>query len=101
MYFDKELKTKIEATNLRLDLSNVGRGNPNRILIGEKVLLNLDLAEKKFWQMPIEFKAESIKAISGEIGSRLDIKATGIWKNAQLSVIYMMCYLRERMWKIN
>ena len=82
--FDKELKTKIEATNLRLDLSNVGRGNPNRILIGEKVLLNLDLAEKKFWQMPIEFKAERIKAISGEIGSRLDIKATGIWKNATI-----------------
>ncbi len=82
--FAKELKTKIEATNLRLDLSNVGRGNPNRILIGEKVLLNLDLAERKFWQMPIEFEAESIKAISGEIGSRLNIKATGIWKNATI-----------------
>ena len=82
--FGKELKTKIEATDLRLDLSNVGRGNPNRILIGEKVLLNFDLAERKFWQMPMEFKAESIKAISGEIGSRLDIKATGIWKNATI-----------------
>ena len=35
--------------------------------------------------MPIEFKAESIKAISGEIGSRLDIKATGIWKNATIN----------------
>ena len=82
--FGKDLKTKIEATNLRLDLSNVGRGNPNRILIGEKVLLNLDLAERKFWQMPIEFKAERIKAISGEIGSMLNIKATGIWKNATI-----------------
>ena len=83
--FGKDLKTKIEATNLRLDLSNVGRGNPNRILIGEKVLLNLDLAERKFWQMPIEFKAERIKAISGEIGSILNIKATGIWKNATIN----------------
>ena len=82
--FGKELKTKIEATNLRLDLSNVGRGNANRILIGEKVLLNLDLAERKVWQMPIEFKAENIKAVSGEIGSRLDIKALGIWKNATI-----------------
>ena len=34
--------------------------------------------------MPIVFKAESNKAISGEIGSRLDIKATGIWKNATI-----------------
>ena len=39
--FDKDLKTKIEASNLRLDLSNVGRVNPNRILIGEKILLTL------------------------------------------------------------
>ena len=83
--FGKELKTKIEAKNLKLDLSNIGRGNPNRILIGKKVLLNLDLAERKVWQMPIEFKAENIEAISGEIGSRLDIKAIGIWKNASIN----------------
>ena len=83
--FDNDIKTKIEASNLRLDLSNIGRINPNRILIGEKILLTLDLVERNVWQMPIDLKAENIKAISGEIGSKLEIKGIGIWKNATKS----------------
>ena len=52
--------------------------------MGENILLDFELIEKENWKMPINFKADKIKAISGEIGSRLDIKATGIWKNATI-----------------
>ena len=77
----EQLAAKINAKNLTVDLSAIGRGNPNRILMGENILLDFELIEKENWKMPINFKADKIKAISGEIGSRLDLKAEGIWKN--------------------
>ena len=77
----EQLDAKINAKNLTVDLSAIGRGNPNRILMGENILLDFELIEKENWKMPINFKADKIKAISGEIGSRLDLKAEGIWKN--------------------
>ena len=88
--FLKKLVTKIQAKNLNVDLSDIGRGNPNRILIGDNVNLKIELFEKKNWQMPITFKAKKIKALAGEIGSELDIKGIGIWKNASIK-----CNLNE------
>ena len=80
----EQLAAKINAKNLTVDLSAIGRGNPNRILMGENILLDFELIEKENWKMPINFKAEKIKAISGEIGSRVDLKAEGIWKNSTI-----------------
>ncbi len=77
-----QLDAKINAKNLTVDLSQIGRGNPNRILIGENIFLDLGLIEKENWQMPINFKVDKIKAKAGKIGSELDIKGLGIWKNA-------------------
>ena len=34
--------------------------------------------------MPINFKVDNIKAKAGKIGSELDIKGLGIWKNASI-----------------
>ena len=51
----EQLDAKINAKNLTVDLSEIGRGNPNRILIGENILLDLELIEKENWQMPIQF----------------------------------------------
>ena len=80
----EQLDAKINAKNLTVDLSQIGRGNPNRILIGENIFLDLGLIEKENWQMPINFKVDKIKAKSGKIGSELDIKGLGIWKNASI-----------------
>ena len=80
----EQLDAKINAKNLTVDLSEIGRGNPNRILIGENIILDLGLIEKGNWQMPINFKADNIKAKAGKIGSELDIKGLGIWKNASI-----------------
>ena len=84
----EQLDAKINAKNLTVDLSEIGRGNPNRILIGENIILDLGLIEKGNWQMPINFKADNIKAKAGKIGSELDIVGLGIWKNASIQ-----CYL--------
>ena len=80
----EQLDAKINAKNLTVDLSQIGRGNPNRILIGENIFLDLGLIEKENWQMPINFKVDKIKAKAGKIGSELDIKGLGIWKNASI-----------------
>ena len=80
----EQLDAKINAKNLTVDLSQIGRGNPNRILIGEDIFLDLGLIEKENWQMPINFKVDKIKAKAGKIGSELDIKGLGIWKNASI-----------------
>ena len=80
----EQLDAKINAKNLTVDLSEIGRGNPNRILIGENIFLDLGLIEKENWQMPINFKVDKIKAKAGKIGSELDIKGLGIWKNASI-----------------
>ena len=80
----EQFDAKINAKNLTVDLSQIGRGNPNRILIGENIFLDLGLIEKENWQMPINFKVEKIKAKAGKIGSELDIKGLGIWKNASI-----------------
>ena len=80
----EQLDAKINAKNLTVDLSQIGRGNPNRILIGENIFLDLGLIEKENWQMPINFKVDKIKAKAGKIGSDLDIKGLGIWKNASI-----------------
>ena len=80
----EQLDAKINAKNLTVDLSEIGRGNPNRILTGENILLYLELIEKENWQMPINFKADNIKAKAGTIGSELDIRGLGIWKNASI-----------------
>ena len=80
----EQLDTKINAKNLTLDLSEIGRGNPNRILIGENISLDLELIEKENWQMPINFKADNVKAKAGKIGSELDIVGLGIWKNSSI-----------------
>ena len=80
----EQLDAKINAKNLTVDLSEIGRGNPNRILTGENILLYLELIEKENWQMPINFKADNIRAKAGKIGSELDIMGLGIWKNASI-----------------
>ena len=80
----EQLDAKMNAKNLTVDLSQIGRGNPNRILIGENIFLDLGLIEKENWQMPINFKVDKIKAKAGKIGSELDIKGLGIWKNASI-----------------
>ena len=80
----EQLDAKINAKNLTVDLSQIGRGNPDRILIGENIFLDLGLIEKENWQMPINFKVDKIKAKAGKIGSELDIKGLGIWKNASI-----------------
>ena len=80
----EQLDAKINAKNLTVDLSQIGRGNPNRILIGENIFLDLGLIENENWQMPINFKVDTIKAKAGKIGSELDIKGLGIWKNASI-----------------
>ena len=80
----EQLDAKINAKNLTVDLSEIGRGNPNRILTGENILLDLELIEKENWQMPINFKADNIKAKAGKIGSELDVRGLGIWKNASI-----------------
>ena len=80
----EKLDAKINAKNLTVDLSQIGRGNPDRILIGENIFLDLGLIEKENWQMPINFKVDKIKAKAGKIGSELDIKGLGIWKNASI-----------------
>ncbi len=80
----EQLDAKINAKNLTVDLSQIGRGNPNRILIGENIFLDFGLIEKENWQMPINFKVDKIKAKAGKIGSKLDIKGLGIWKNASI-----------------
>ena len=43
----EQLDAKINAKNLTVDLSEIGRGNPNRILIGEDIFLDLGLIEKE------------------------------------------------------
>ena len=46
----EQLDAKINAKNLTVDLSQIGRGNPDRILIGENIFLDLGLIEKENWK---------------------------------------------------
>ena len=68
----EQLDAKINAKNLTVDLSAIGRGNPNRILMGENILLDFELIEKENWILPINFKADKIfLSPLGKIGSEL------------------------------
>ena len=89
-YIFKEIETKIQAENLTVDLSEIGRSNPNRIIMGENVNLDFKFHDEQNWQMPLNFKAEKIKAIAGDIGSELIISGLGLWKNGLIK-----CELKE------
>ena len=58
--------------------------------MGENVNLDFKFHDEQNWQMPLNFKAEKIKAIAGDIGSELIISGLGLWKNASIK-----CDLKE------
>jgi len=77
-----DLNVKVLAKKAHADLSALGGGNTNRVFNGEQVSLKLNLREQDTWVLPLEFNAVNLTSPAGKLGASLQIKATGVWKNA-------------------
>jgi hypothetical protein len=79
----KALSLALSAEQSKLDLSSLGAGNPNRILNGKNVLIDVNLLEDEHWVLPIKAKIGELSSPVGHLGSSLKLQAKGIWKYAQ------------------
>ena len=79
----KALSLALSADQSKLDLSSLGAGNPNRILNGKKVFIDVNLLEGEHWTLPVKAKIEELSSPVGRLGSSLKLQAKGIWKYAQ------------------
>ena len=79
---DNSLSLNVAAKESKVDLSLLGGGNPNRILLGENFLMNAGLVKRDQWSMPIKFKTEGLTSPVGYLGSSLKLEATGVWNQA-------------------
>ena len=77
------LSLNLSAEQSKLDLSSLGAGNPNRILYGKNVLMDVNLLEGEHWVLPIKVDIEELTSPTGRLGSSLTIQAKGIWNYAQ------------------
>ncbi len=76
------LSLNVTAKDSKVDLSLLGRGNPNRILLGKNFLINAGLVKREKWLMPVKLKTEGLTSPVGYLGSSLKLQAKGVWNDA-------------------
>ena len=85
------LDTKIRNTfisdlaldNFKLDLSNLGSGNLDRVINGEELTGKVELKKDGNWVMPIEFISKNLSSPQVSNIDLLSFNAKGEWPNSK------------------
>ena len=78
---NSELTISLQAKRGKIDLSQIGRGYPGRIVSGEDISVKTNLNKKGNWELPMQFEAHKLSSPSGNLGQFIKVNAKGVWKN--------------------
>ena len=97
------LDTKIRNTfisdlaldNFKLDLSNLGSGNLDRIINGEELTGKVELNKDGNWVMPIEFISKNLSSPQVSNIDLLSFNAKGEWPNSKANCTWHELFFNE------